>query len=283
MYDAMTVEAAVATSMCYSWPRSTGKERDAESGNDYFGARYYASSMGRFLSPDEGPWQLENPQYLNMYGYTLNNPFRFVDEEGDTPEDRVNKAIQLASQNIPYVTGGGHPGNPNQNCGLDCSGLVDSVFKSDPDNSLKVNGSAAQESAQFQTGGQYSTDIDDAQPGDAIFFTDSQGNIVHTGIVVDVRDGKVYFVHAPRPGKKVQPYYVKIKNPKLGNENFAGLGRSIEKPRSSSTSASSTSSTWQRFINWAWSLVGNQPPAEPTAKVSATSCATGPDGKVTCQ
>jgi RHS repeat-associated protein len=30
----------------------TGKERDAESGNDYFGARYYGSSMGRFMSPD---------------------------------------------------------------------------------------------------------------------------------------------------------------------------------------------------------------------------------------
>ena len=30
----------------------TGKERDAETGNDYFGARYYASTMGRFLSPD---------------------------------------------------------------------------------------------------------------------------------------------------------------------------------------------------------------------------------------
>jgi RHS repeat-associated protein len=30
----------------------TGKERDAESGNDYFGARYYSSSMGRFMSPD---------------------------------------------------------------------------------------------------------------------------------------------------------------------------------------------------------------------------------------
>jgi hypothetical protein len=27
----------------------TGKERDTESGNDYFGARYFASSMGRFL------------------------------------------------------------------------------------------------------------------------------------------------------------------------------------------------------------------------------------------
>jgi RHS repeat-associated protein len=30
----------------------TGKERDAESGLDYFGARYYSSSMGRFSSPD---------------------------------------------------------------------------------------------------------------------------------------------------------------------------------------------------------------------------------------
>jgi len=27
----------------------TGKERDTESGNDYFGARYYGSSMGRMM------------------------------------------------------------------------------------------------------------------------------------------------------------------------------------------------------------------------------------------
>jgi RHS repeat-associated protein len=56
----------------------TGKERDAESGNDYFGARYYGSSMGRFLSPDYSgngdtdpepvPWaDFENPQTLNLY------------------------------------------------------------------------------------------------------------------------------------------------------------------------------------------------------------------------
>ena len=37
----------------------TGKERDSESGNDYFGARYYAASMGRFMSPDPmGFWLL---------------------------------------------------------------------------------------------------------------------------------------------------------------------------------------------------------------------------------
>jgi RHS repeat-associated protein len=63
----------------------TGKERDTESGNDYFGARYYASSMGRFMSPD--PSQLyfadpTNPQSLNLYSYVLNNPLVNVDPDG---------------------------------------------------------------------------------------------------------------------------------------------------------------------------------------------------------
>ncbi len=60
----------------------TGKERDTESGNDYFGARYYASSMGRMLSPDPGtptPLHLLNPLRWNMYSYALNNPFSYTD------------------------------------------------------------------------------------------------------------------------------------------------------------------------------------------------------------
>jgi RHS repeat-associated protein len=63
----------------------TGKERDAESGNDYFGARYYASSMGRFSSPDPSGLyyaDMTNPQSLNLYSYVLNNPLRFVDPNG---------------------------------------------------------------------------------------------------------------------------------------------------------------------------------------------------------
>jgi RHS repeat-associated protein len=40
----------------------TGKERDSETGNDYFGARYFASTMGRFLSPDPGPFIWRDPQ-----------------------------------------------------------------------------------------------------------------------------------------------------------------------------------------------------------------------------
>jgi RHS repeat-associated protein len=47
----------------------TGKERDSESGNDNFGARYYSSSLGRFLSPDEPLLDQEarDPQSWNLY------------------------------------------------------------------------------------------------------------------------------------------------------------------------------------------------------------------------
>jgi RHS repeat-associated protein len=71
----------------------TGKERDTESGNDYFGARYYASSMGRFMSPDwsakEDPVpyaQLDDPQSLNLYSYVRNNPLSRADADGHCPD-----------------------------------------------------------------------------------------------------------------------------------------------------------------------------------------------------
>jgi RHS repeat-associated protein len=60
----------------------TGKERDTESGNDYFEARYFGSSMGRMLSPDPIGGDLSNPQSLNKYAYALNNPLRFTDPTG---------------------------------------------------------------------------------------------------------------------------------------------------------------------------------------------------------
>jgi len=61
----------------------TGKERDTESGNDYFGARYYASSMGRFLSPDDDSDQEpSDPQSWNLYPYVRNNPLTNTDPDG---------------------------------------------------------------------------------------------------------------------------------------------------------------------------------------------------------
>jgi RHS repeat-associated protein len=63
----------------------TGKERDGESGLDFFGARYFGSSMGRFMSPDEF-WKdshVGDPQSWNKYTYARNNPLRYVDPTGE--------------------------------------------------------------------------------------------------------------------------------------------------------------------------------------------------------
>jgi RHS repeat-associated protein len=65
--------------------RDTGKERDSESGLDYFGARYFGSSMGRFMSPDDGEDQHpSNPQSWNLYSYGRNNPLIGTDDDGNT-------------------------------------------------------------------------------------------------------------------------------------------------------------------------------------------------------
>jgi RHS repeat-associated protein len=61
----------------------TGKERDSESGNDYFGARYYGSTIGRFMTPDSPSYSNhKNPQTWNLYAYSLNNPVTFRDADG---------------------------------------------------------------------------------------------------------------------------------------------------------------------------------------------------------
>ena len=91
---------------------STGKERDAESGNDYFGARYYASTMGRLLSPDPErptPLHLLNPQRWNTYAYGLNNPLSFTDSGGrDAAAVNFSKEIAMVGhEGIMSVTSDG--------------------------------------------------------------------------------------------------------------------------------------------------------------------------------
>jgi RHS repeat-associated protein len=62
----------------------TGKERDGETGLDYFGARHYANTQGRFTSPDPllSSGTVYDPQTWDRYSYTLNNPLKYTDPFG---------------------------------------------------------------------------------------------------------------------------------------------------------------------------------------------------------
>jgi RHS repeat-associated protein len=64
--------------------RFTGKERDFESGLDYFGARYMSAAQGHFTTPDPRNAGADptNPQSWNGYSYALNNPTKYVDPDG---------------------------------------------------------------------------------------------------------------------------------------------------------------------------------------------------------
>ena len=62
----------------------TSKERDIEIGLDYFEARYYSSTQGRFTSvdPENAGADESDPQSWNGYAYARNNPVLYTDPDG---------------------------------------------------------------------------------------------------------------------------------------------------------------------------------------------------------
>jgi RHS repeat-associated protein len=66
----------------YTEATFTGQRRDVGTGLYHYGARYYDSTIGRFIQPDTIVPQPGNPQSLNRYSYVLNNPLRYTDPTG---------------------------------------------------------------------------------------------------------------------------------------------------------------------------------------------------------
>jgi RHS repeat-associated protein len=94
--------------------RFTGKERDAETGLDYFGARYYAARDGRFTTVDPAMTvedNLADPQRWNRYAYVRNNPLRYTDPDGRDIWDVVLGALNAAASNLALGAGRTTGGN----------------------------------------------------------------------------------------------------------------------------------------------------------------------------
>jgi RHS repeat-associated protein len=93
----------------------TGKERDTESNLDYFGARFYGSKTGRFMTPD---WAAKptsvpyanfgNPQSLNLYSYVQNNPTTVGDPDGHCPWCPVVEEVLESPEGQAAVDWGAH-------------------------------------------------------------------------------------------------------------------------------------------------------------------------------
>jgi RHS repeat-associated protein len=64
----------------------TGQENDADTGLMYYGARYYSPEYRIFIQPDTMLPDPYNPQALNRYAYTLNNPVKYTDPDGHMPQ-----------------------------------------------------------------------------------------------------------------------------------------------------------------------------------------------------
>ena len=101
----------------------TGKERDQETGLDYFGARYFSGAQGRFTSPAPENASAflypDDPQSWNGYSYARNNPLRYVDPDGmnytvcdtqnhcrDVTDAEYNKWREAQGKNIIVTAGG---------------------------------------------------------------------------------------------------------------------------------------------------------------------------------
>lgn len=78
----------------------TGKERDFETGYDYFGARYYDPRIGRWLSVD--PLQEKLPGW-SPYNYALSNPVKLNDPDGRMPQAVLGALVGGASEAAAQV------------------------------------------------------------------------------------------------------------------------------------------------------------------------------------
>lgn len=122
---------------------------------------------------------LENGQTLISIGSEVN-----FDTQNTTIENNniSNNIVSYAKSflNVPYLWGG------KSFFGIDCSGFTQLVYKI---NDIKLPRDAYQQAEN----GEVLTFIEEAKPGDLAFFENTEGKIIHVGIILE--DQKIIHAH----------------------------------------------------------------------------------------
>jgi len=117
----------------------TSKERDIESGLDYFGARYFGSTQGRFTSADPlmASASVNDPQSFNRYSYVRNRPLSSIDPNG-MDDCEIGKTCSFTTND--WATSGNHPEQALIQATVDInSGPAQPLTTSDPVLANSVN------------------------------------------------------------------------------------------------------------------------------------------------
>ncbi len=84
----------------------TGHAHDEAMSLSYFGARWYDPEAGRFLAVDPVYWIEDSPVHsFNRYAYANNNPYKYIDPDGELPVFAVFIVKELVTLAIEHTTG----------------------------------------------------------------------------------------------------------------------------------------------------------------------------------
>jgi cell wall-associated NlpC family hydrolase len=131
----------------------------------------------------------------------------------NTSEELADELIRMASDNLGI---GYRSGGTTKN-GFDCSGLMYTTFSS-----LDIK--LPRSSHEMATIGTV-IDINQAQKGDLIFFKTRGGNqINHVGMVVEVNEGEIKFIHSATHGGVI----ISSTKEKYYEKNFTQINRVLQ-------------------------------------------------------
>jgi RHS repeat-associated protein len=172
------------TNTCAQNYKFTGKERDPETNNDDFDARYYSSAYGRFLSadcsstPSPVPYaNLTNPQTLNLYAMVSDNPESFADLDGhfETVQTTPGTCAAGGSQSCEAQNAAAQKAGTAAAQNATSSQKLVLVVSSDTQQGSGKNGDAVQRNVDYTVGtmdskGNFTKDI--SQPGHTVSMTE---------------------------------------------------------------------------------------------------------------